>query len=102
MQYTIKYVAKQLQDMQEAGVIFPSCSPWASPVVLVRKKDRSHWFCVNYNQLNSVTKPDRYPLPMIDDLLDQLAQTKYINTLDLTSGYWLIQVSPKSRERLSS
>ena len=66
MPYSVRQeVAKQLQDMQAAGVITQSCSPWTSPVVLVRKKDGSHRFCVDYRQLNAVTKPDRYPLPII-------------------------------------
>ena len=65
-------VSRQLRTMQEAGVIQPSNSPWASPIVMVRKKDGSHRFCVDYRELNSVTKLDTYPLPRVDDLLDQL------------------------------
>ena len=85
-------VARQLKMMQNLGVIQPSCSPWASPVVLVPKKDGSHRFCVDYRELNSVTKLDSYPLPRIDDLLDQLDQAHYFTTLDLASGYWQIRV----------
>ena len=62
-------VAQQLKDMQRNGVAQPSSSPWASPVVMVRKKDGTHRFCVDYRALNAVTKPDLYPLPRIDDLL---------------------------------
>lgn len=65
-------VAKQLRSMQEAGVIQPSSSSWAGPVVMVRKRDGTHWFCVDYRELNSVTKADMFPLPRIDGLLDQL------------------------------
>ena len=72
-------VSKQLRKMQETGVIQPSKSPWASPVVLVRKKEGSHRFCVDYRELNSVTKPDTFPLPRID-LLDQLGQARYFST----------------------
>ena len=65
-------IAKLLRDMQESGVIQPFESPWVSPVVLVRKKDGSHRFCVDYRGLNSLTTLDTYPLPRIDDLLDKL------------------------------
>ena len=65
-------VTRQLHAMQETGVIQPSKSPWESPVVLVRKRDGLHRFCVDDRRLNAVTKPDTYPVPRIEDLLDQL------------------------------
>ena len=71
----------------------PSRYPWASPVVLVRKHDGTHRFCVDYRALNSVTKPDRFPLPRIDDLLDQLGESKYFSTIDLASGFWQIRMA---------
>ena len=92
-------VAKQLKQMQKAGVVQPSCSPWFSPVVVVRKWDGSNRFCVDYRGLNAVTKADTFPLPRIDDLLDQLSKARYFSTLDLASGFWQIQVEPKSREK---
>ena len=92
-------VTRQLQDMQAAGIIQPSKSPWASPIVLVQKKDGSHRFCVDYRELNSVTKKDTFPLPRIDDLLDQLGCAKYFSTLDLASGFWQIRVHPDSVEK---
>ena len=92
-------VAKQLHKMQRDGVIQPSQSPWASPVVLVQKKDGSQRFCVDYRGLNSVTKLDTFPLPRIDDLLDQLGESKYFSTLDLASGFWQIRVHPNSQEK---
>ena len=75
-------LAKQLQKMQEEGVIQPSNSPWSSAMVLVCKKDGELRICVDYSQLNSVTKLDTFSLPRIDDLLDQLGSTK-INTSPL-------------------
>ena len=92
-------VAKQLRDMQQNGVIQPSSSPWSSPVIMVRKKDGSHRFCVDYRQLNAVTKTDAFPLPHIDDLLDQLRGAKHFSTLDLASGFWRILMEPESREK---
>ena len=70
-------VCKQLEEMQKNGVIQPSNSPWVSPVVLIRKKDGSHRFCVDYRGLNTVTKADTFPLPRIEDLLDQLGKSSH-------------------------
>ena len=92
-------VAKQLRSMQQAGVIRPSSSPWASPVVMVRKRDGTHRFCIDYRELNAVTKPDTFPLPRIDDLLDQLGASRYFSTLDLASGYRQIRMNPESVEK---
>ena len=80
-------VARQLRDMQRQGVIQPSTSPWASPMVLVRKKDGDLRLCVDYHHLNSVTKTDTFPIPRIDDLLDQLGKSRYFTTLNLAAGY---------------
>ena len=92
-------VSKLLDGMQQQGVIEPSCSPWASPIVLVREKDGSLRFCVDYRKLNKVTKKDSYPLPRVDDLLDSLADAQWFSTLDLRSGYWQVEVNPADREK---
>ena len=92
-------ITDQLEKMQASGVIEPSESPWASPVVLVRKKDGTLRFCVDYRALNSVTKPDLFPLLRINDLLDQLGKCKCFTTLDLKSGYWQIKVHADSQEK---
>ena len=81
------------------GVIQPSKSPWASLVVLVRKKNGSLKCCVDYWKLNSVTRPDVFPMPQINDMLDQLGKSKYFSTLDLASGYWQIRMNPDSQEK---
>ena len=100
MPYAVREeVAQQHKKMQEARVIQPSTSPWATLVVMVRKKDGSHRFCIDYRHLNAVTKCDTYPLPRIDNLLDQLGHCKYFSTLDLASGYWQIRVAAESREK---
>ena len=92
-------VAKQLKSMQKNNVIQPSCSPWSSPVVMVWKKDGTHRFCVDYRSLNSLTKPDTFPLPRIDDLLDVLGKARYFSTLDLASGFWQIRLDEDSKEK---
>ena len=92
-------INEQLAKMQAQGVIHPSTSPWASPVVLVRKKDGTLRFCVDYRALNAVTKPDVFPILRIDDLLDQLGQCIIFSTLDLAAGYWQIKVHPDSQEK---
>jgi len=92
-------VGKLLEEMQQQGVVEPSCSPWASPIVLVRKKDGSLRFCVDYRKLNKITKKDSYPLPRVDDLLDSLADAQWFSTLDLRSGYWQVEVDPADREK---
>ena len=92
-------VTKQIEEMESTGVIRPSSSAWASPIVLVKKKDGGTRFCVDYRQLNSVTKKDTYPLPRIDDLLDQLGKARFFTTLDLAAGYWQIRMAPEAREK---
>ena len=88
-----------VEEMHKAGVIEPSSSPWASPVVLVRKKDGTTRFCVDYRKLNHVTKKDSYPLPRIDDTLEALAGARWFSSLDLKSGYWQVQLHPDDKEK---
>ncbi|GFY26821.1 retrovirus-related Pol polyprotein from transposon 297 [Trichonephila clavipes] len=92
-------VGTLLREMQENDIIEPSSSPWASPIVLVRKKDGSTRYCVDYRKLNDVTKKDSYPLPRIDDILDTLSGHKWFSTLDLKSGYWQVEIHPEDREK---
>lgn len=85
--------------MLEAGVIVPSNSAWASPVVLVGKKDGTKRFCVDYRALNGVTQKDLYPLPRTEELLDELGKAQWFSKLDLKSGYWHIVVDPVDRSK---
>ena len=92
-------LTKMINDMLGAKVIQESSSPWASPIVLVRKKDGSLRFCADYRRLNAVTRKDVYPLPCIDDLLDQLGGKKVFSTLDARTGYWQIRMEESAREK---
>ncbi|GBM89597.1 Transposon Ty3-I Gag-Pol polyprotein [Araneus ventricosus] len=82
-----------------SGIIEESSGPWASPIVLVKKKDGSTRFCVDYRKLNEITKKDSYRLPRIDDTLDALNGSQWFTTLDLKSGYWQIEIRPEDREK---
>lgn len=92
-------VEEMTAEMLEQGVIRPSQSPWASPIVLVTKKDGTTRFCVDYRRLNALTKLDVFPLPRVDDSLDLLAKSRYFSTLDLGSGYWQVSMAPDSVEK---
>ena len=89
----------QVQQMLSSNVIRPSNSPWASPVVMVRKKDGSLRFCVDFRQLNAATVKDAHPLPRIDDILDALHGAKWFSTLDLKSGYWQVPITEQDKEK---
>ena len=92
-------VKKLLEEMLQKNVISPSTSPWASPIVLVHKKDGSTRFCVDYRKVNCLTRKDAYPIPKIDETLDTLAGAKLFSTLDLRSGYWQVQVNPEHQDK---
>ena len=92
-------VVKQLWSIQEAGVIQSSSSPWASPVVMVRKQDGMYRFCMDYRKLNAITKVDTLSLSRIDDLCDQLGVSQYFSTVDLASGHWQICMHHNSVEK---
>jgi hypothetical protein len=78
---------KQLQELLDKGFIHPSTSPWGCPALFVKKKDESLRLCVDYRPLNAVTIKNKYPLPRIDVLFDQLVGAKVFSKIDLRSGY---------------
>jgi hypothetical protein len=84
----------QLQDLLDKGYIRPSASPWGCPALFVKKKDNSLRLCVDYRPLNAVTIKNKYPLPRIDILFDQLAGAKVFSKIDLRSGYHQIKIRP--------
>lgn len=92
-------VESELDKMLKQNIIEGSQSPWAAPVCLVKKKDGSTRFCIDYRQLNKVTRKDAFPLPRIDDTLDLLAGSQWFCTLDLASGYWQCKVSEQDKPK---
>ena len=90
----------QLHELLEKGLIRPSSSPWGCPAIFVKKKDKSLRMCVDYRPLNAVTIKNKYPLPRIDILFDQLAKSKVFSKIDLRSGYHQIKIRPEYLRQL--
>nr|GFB84599.1 putative reverse transcriptase domain-containing protein [Tanacetum cinerariifolium] len=83
----MKELAEQLKELSDKGFIRPSSSPWGAPVLFVKKKDRSFQMCIHYRELNKLSVKNRYSLPRIDDLFDQLQGSSVYSKIDLRSGY---------------
>jgi hypothetical protein len=90
----LKGLKKPLTELQEAGYIRPSSSPCGAPVLFVQKKDVSQGMCVDYRFLNDVTVKNKYPLPRIEDLFDQMRGARVFLKIDLRSGYHQIKIRP--------
>ena len=89
-------VRKEIDNMMEAGIIQPSVSAWASPIILVSKKDGGIRFCVDYRKLNAKSAFDAYPMPRIEELFEKIGPARVISTLDLAKGYWQIPLDRAS------
>ena len=85
-------IKHQIQELLQKGHIRPSSSPCGSPIVLVQKKDGTWWLCIDYRALNKITVRNRYLIPRIDDLLDQLRGSKFFSKIDLKSGYHQVPI----------
>jgi len=90
----MKELKDQLQELLDSGFIRPSMSSWGAPVLFVKKKDGSMRLCIDYRELNKVTIKNRYPLPRIDDLFDQLQGASVFFKIDLRSGYYKLKIKP--------
>ncbi|CAL9686084.1 unnamed protein product [Knipowitschia caucasica] len=92
-------IERQVGQLLADGLVEESFSPWASPVVLVKKKGGQWRFCIDYRRLNAVTIKDSHPLPRVDDSLDALAGSMWFSTLDFSNGYWQVEVAEEDREK---
>ncbi|KAL6456587.1 hypothetical protein MHYP_G00351310 [Metynnis hypsauchen] len=92
-------IQNQVDELLKADIIEESYSPWAAPVILVRKKDGTWRFCLDYRKLNAVTIKDSHPLPRVDDALDALSGSAWFSTMDLQHGYWQVEVEEQDREK---
>lgn len=92
-------IDNHVEDLLERDLIEPSVSPWAAPVVLVKKKDGTDRFCVDYRRLNAVTRKDVYPMPKFEDILDSMAGCKYFSVMDLQSGFWQVSLDKRTKHK---
>src|SRR5579871_4228617 len=94
-----EFLQKELDHFKNLSIIEKYESPWAAPILFIRKKNGELCLVVNYHKLNKVTRKDAYPLPRIDELLDSLGNAAMFSTLDMHSGFYQIEVDPESHEK---
>lgn len=93
-----KAMRNEIDYMLENGIIEPCVSEWCSPCLLTPKPDNSWRFCTDFRKVNQVTKTDSYPMPRIDDLIDQLGNTRFVSKLDLLKGYWQVPLTERAKD----
>jgi hypothetical protein len=98
----LKELKKQLTELQEAGYIHPSSSSWGASVLFVQKKDGSQRMCVDYRSLNDATVRNKYSLPRIEDLFDQMRGARVFSKIDLRSGYHQMKIRPSDIPKMDS
>ena len=94
-----EFLRTEIANMESNGIVRKSSSPWAAPVVIVDKKGGDKRICIDYRKLNAITKPDAYPLPRIDNMLESFGQSKWFTTLNLASGYWQVEMKKEDIEK---
>ena len=92
-----KEVEKEVQKMLEMGIIEPSNSPYNSPIVIVKKKDNTNRFCIDFRRINVVTKSDSEPMTNSEDVLAKLQKDQYFTKIDFSKGYWQIPIAEESK-----
>lgn len=97
--YKQQFIGTEIKELLAKEIICPSISPWASPVVIVPKKDGGSRFCIDYRGLNMKTHLDAYPMPQIPDILESLHGAAVFTTLDLKSGYWQMEMEADSIQK---
>ena len=94
----LEEVRENLQDMLDGGAIWLLKSPWCNAVVLIRKKDGTLQFCIDFRRLNARTKKDSFPLPRMQETMESMVGARFFSSMDLKSGFWQVRMSEKSRQ----
>ena len=92
-------VREELEQLLQAGIITESTSPWASPIVPVRKSNGKIRLCIDFKRLNAVTKPDPFYMPLVDEIIDELGEAEILSKLDLSKGFYQILVHAEDVEK---